>query len=255
MKNTGANPVLEVEHLSYTFPDGTVAIKNVSLKVTEGEKLIIAGPNGAGKSTLLLHFNGLLRGNGEIRIGGELISKKNIKELRQKVGLVFQNPDDQLFMPQVLDEVGFGLFGRMSRSEIEIKIEKILQDLAIEHLAEKSPLQLSLGEKKKVSLATVLVLEPEILVLDEPTSGLDPGSRRWLINYLKEYEKTTIVATHDLDLAWEIGEKIVIMDKGEIVAEGEREEILGNKNLLKKHGLEVPLLYLLEKAGVAPQIS
>lgn len=241
---------LEVNQLSYTFSNGTVAIRDISFSVIEGEKLMIIGPNGAGKSTLLLHINGLLRGKGEVKIFGEPITKKNLKKIRTQVGLVFQNPDDQLFMPKVLDDVAFGLFDRVTaREEIEAKVRKILKDLGIEHLAGKSQHQLSLGEKKKVSLATVLVLEPEILVLDEPTSGLDPGSRRWLINYLKETSRTIVVATHDLDLAWEIGQRMIIMDKGEIVARGGREEILGNKDLLEQHNLEIPLLYLLEKIG------
>jgi len=239
---------LEVNHLSYTFPDGTLALRDISFSVKEGEKLMIIGPNGAGKSTLLLNFNGLLRGKGEVKIYGEAITKKNLKKIRSQVGLVFQNPEDQLFMPKVVDDVAFGLFGRgVNREEIESKVKKILGDLGLESLAEKSPHQLSLGEKKKVSLATVLVLKPEILILDEPSSGLDPGSRRWLINYLQKTDRTTVVATHDLDLAWELGQTMILMDKGKIVARGGKEEILGNKNLLEQHGLEVPLLYLLER--------
>ncbi|MGB9892817.1 MAG: energy-coupling factor ABC transporter ATP-binding protein [Candidatus Saccharicenans sp.] len=242
---------LEINQLSYSYSDGTLAIKNISFSVIEGEKLMIIGPNGAGKSTLLLHLNGLLRGKGEIKIYGEPVIKKNLKKIRTRVGLVFQNPDDQLFMPSVLDDVAFGLFYRLTaREEIEVKVRKILKDLGIEHLAGKSQPELSLGEKKKVSLATVLVLEPEILVLDEPTSGLDPGSRRWLINYLKKTSRTLVVATHDLNFAWEIGQRMIIMDRGEIIAIGRREEILGNKDLLEQHNLEIPLLYLLEKIGV-----
>ncbi len=239
---------LEVNHLSYTFPDGTLALRDISFSVKEGEKLMIIGPNGAGKSTLLLNFNGLLSGKGEVKIYGEPVTKKKLKKIRSQVGLVFQNPEDQLFMPKVMDDVAFGLFDRVAnREEIESKVKKVLRDLGLESLAEKSPHQLSLGEKKKVSLATVLVLEPEILILDEPTSGIDPSCRRWLINYLEKTDRTTVVATHDLDLAWEVGQRMIIMDKGEILAQGTKEEILGNKDLLEQHGLEVPLLYFLEK--------
>jgi len=239
---------LEVKHLSYTFPDGTLALKDISFSVKEGEKVMIIGPNGAGKSTLLLNFNGLLRGKGEVKIFGEPVTRKNLKKIRSQVGLVFQNPEDQLFMPRVVDDVAFGLFGHgFNQEEIEDRIRKVLKELGLESLAKKSIHQLSLGEKKKVSLATVLVIEPEILILDEPSSGLDPGCRRWLINYLKRTDRTTVVATHDLDLAWEVGETMIILDRGEIVARGSKEEILGNKNLLEPHGLEVPPLYLLER--------
>lgn len=239
---------VEVDHLTYTFPDGTTALREVSFQVEEQEKLMIIGRNGAGKSTLLLHLNGLLKGKGEIKIFGETINKKNIKKIRAQVGLVFQSPDDQLFMPRVLDEVAFGLFnGEKEPEVIEFKTKKILQNLGIAALASKSPQQLSLGEKKKVSLATVLVLGPKVLVLDEPTSGLDPASRRWLINYLKNFNQTIIAATHDLDFAWEIGSKIMLIDEGQKIAEGQKEEILSNRELLEKHQLEVPLLYLLSK--------
>jgi cobalt/nickel transport system ATP-binding protein len=239
---------LEVNQLSYTFPEGAIAIRDISFSVTDGEKLMIIGPNGAGKSTLLLHVNGLLRGKGEVKIFGEPITRKNLRKIRTRVGLVFQNPDDQLFMPTVFDDVAFGLFGLLKdKQAIEEKVLAILKELEIDHLATRSPLRLSPGEKKKVSLAAVLVLQPEILVLDEPSSGLDPGSRRWLTNYLKNFNKTLIVATHDLDFAWEIGQKIIAMDRGETVARGGKEEILGNRDLLEQHHLEVPLLYLLEE--------
>jgi len=239
---------LEVNHLSYTFPDGAVALKDISFSVREGEKVMIIGPNGAGKSTLLLNFNGLLRGKGEVKIFGEPVTRENLKKIRSQVGLVFQNPEDQLFMPKVMDDVAFGLFGRgFKREEIEGRVRKVLKELGLESVAGKSIHQLSLGEKRKVSLATVLVLEPDILVLDEPTSGLDPGCRRWLINYLQKSDRTMVAATHDLDFAWEVGETMIIMERGEIVARGGREEILGNKDLLESHGLEVPAFYLLER--------
>ena len=242
-------PIIKLHQVTYHYPlTQTPALQDIDLEIEEGEFVAIIGPNGAGKSTLLLNFNGLLRGKGEVKIFGEPVTPENLKKIRSQVGLVFQNPEDQLFMPRVVDDVAFGLFGRgFNRDEIEGRVRKVLKELGLEPVAGKSIHQLSLGEKKKVSLATVLVLEPEILVLDEPSSGLDPGSRRWLINYLRKCDRTMVAATHDLDFAWEVGQRMIIMDRGEIVAQGRREEILGNKDLLEPHGLEVPLLYLLER--------
>jgi len=241
---------IELEHLSYTFPDGTEALRDVSFYVERGEKSVIIGPNGAGKSTLLLHLNGLLRGQGAVRILGQLIDRNNLKKIRAEVGLVFQNPDDQLFLPTPFDDVAYGLFNLSAdREEIAGKVRRILGELEVEHLAGKPSVHLSPGEKKRMSLATVLVLEPEILVLDEPSSDLDPGSRRWLVDYLKKRDATMLLATHDLDLAWEIGQKIILMNKGRVVAEGTKSQILGDRALLEQNHLELPLSYMLNKGG------
>jgi len=243
--------IIEVRNLSYTYPDGTPALKDISFSVREGETLAIIGPNGAGKSTLLLHLNGLLRAEGKIKIFGQAINKKNIGKIRSKVGFVFQDPNDQLFMPSVADDVAFGLFNQgLDRLEVEKRVWSVLKTLELEHCARKSAFNLSLGEMKKVSLATVLVLEPEILILDEPTVNLDPGTRKDFLNILKKIKKTKIIASHDLDLVYELCSRVVVMDKGEIVAEGRVLDILKNGQLLEAHRLAIPLSLLLDQQGI-----
>jgi cobalt/nickel transport system ATP-binding protein len=233
--------VIEVENLNFSYPDKTIALRNINFSVFRGESLAIIGPNGAGKSTLLLHLNGVLRGEGTVRVLGEKISKENIKRIREKVGMVFQDPNDQLFMPTVFDDVAFGPLNLyLEREEIEKRVDSILKELGLEGYGKKSPSHLSLGEKKKVSLATVLVLEPEILVLDEPTISLDPGTKRIFIDIFKDIKKTKLIATHDLDLILQLCSKVVLMDKGTVIAEGACRDILRNKKLLEDHSLEVP---------------
>ena len=240
--------VIEVRNLNFFYPDGNAALKNVSFSVSKGEDLAIIGPNGAGKSTLLLHLNGILRGEGQVNILDQELSKSNIKIIRRKVGIVFQDPNDQLFMPTVFEDIAFGLLNLgLERKDVEGRVDQVLRDLGLEALAEKSPLNLSYGEKKKVSLATILVLEPDILVFDEPTLGLDPGSKRNFIRLLKKLTMTKVLATHDIDLAWELCSKVVVMDNGIIVAEGTWKEILKNRRLLEDHGLEMPPSLLLKK--------
>jgi len=233
---------VEVKGLSYTFPDGTVAIQDVSFTVAEKEKVAIIGPNGAGKSTLLLLLNGLLRGQGLVKIAGLEVCRRNVKAIRLKTGLVFQDPDDQLFMPTVLDDVAFGLcrrgLGKNRQSEQVVeKVQNQLKELRAEHLINRSTMRLSLGEKKKVALAGVLITEAKILLLDEPTSGLDPASRRWLEDYLLGLERTLIMTTHDLELARKVAQRIILMSGGRLVAEGGPEEILDNRELLEASGL------------------
>jgi len=185
---------IEVINLNFTYPDKTVALKDINFFVHRGESLAIIGPNGAGKSTLLLHLNGVLKGEGQVRVLDEKISKENQKKVRSKVGIVFQDPNDQLFMPTVFDDIAFGLLNlNLNREKIEKRINKILKDMNLEGYKNKSSAHLSLGEKKKVSLATVLVLEPEILVLDEPASNLDPGTRRNFIELLKKIKKQKLL--------------------------------------------------------------
>jgi len=240
--------IVELRNLSYVYPDGTQALKDISFSVYRGEALAIIGPSGAGKSTLLLHLNGILKAEGEIKIFGQPISKKVLKQIRSKVGVVFQDPNDQLFMPTVADDVAFGLLNAgLPREEVEKRVEAILRDLELDHCARKPAFHLSLGEMKKTSLATVLVLEPEILILDEPTVNLDPGTRKAMIQLLKKIKKTKIVATHDLDLVYEFCSRVILMDKGRVVAEGEALDILKDGELLKAHSLEIPLSLLLDE--------
>lgn len=238
---------IEVRNLNFSYPDKTQALKNINFILNRGETLGLIGPNGAGKSTLILHLNGVLRGIGLVRVMGEEVNKQNIRRIRSRVGMVFQDPNDQLFLPTIFDDIAFGPlnFG-LPVPEVEKRVSKILKETDLDEVKHKSSLQLSLGEKKKVALATVMVMEPEILVLDEPSSSLDPGSRRTFIRMLGQIPVSKIIATHDLDLVAELCSRVVLMDAGEIIAQGETGKILSNKNLLEQHRLEIPASLLLQ---------
>jgi cobalt/nickel transport system ATP-binding protein len=233
--------LITVKRLSFAYPDGSPALDDVGFSLEKSRHLALIGPNGAGKSTLLLHLNGVLKGNGHIKVLGRPVKKPHLDFIRQKVGLVFQNPDHQLFMPTVFDDLAFGLLNAgLDRETAEERVNHILASLNLQDLQDKNPQHLSLGEKKKVSLATVLVLEPEILVLDEPSVSLDPGSRRQFIRILSNLPATKLIATHDLDLAWELCPEIILLDRGRIAARGRREDILTDEALLMRHNLELP---------------
>ena len=230
--------VVEIKGLNYSYPDGTIALRNVSLDVFEGESLGIIGPNGAGKSTLLLHLNGILKGDGYIRISDLEMEDKNLFRIRSRVGLVFQDPDNQLFMPTVFDDVAFGPINMgLPKGKVEESVSEALEEVDMLSSIKRLSHHLSFGEKKRVSIATVLSMNPEILALDEPSGNLDPKHRRELINLLKELNHTKIIATHDLGLVSEICSRIAIFDRGEVVAEGSVQDILGNGDLLEAHGL------------------
>ena len=235
-------PCIEVRNLSFSYPDGTEALRNISLVIGRGEKVAIVGPNGSGKSTLLLHLNGILRGKGEVRILGKAINKANLKEVRREVGLVFQEPDDQLFSPTVFDDVAFGPLNQdLSAEEVRTRVKEALQEVGLPGYENRSSHHLSYGEKKRVSIATVLSYNPEILALDEPTSNTDPKNRRRLINLLKGLAKTIVIATHDLDLVLDVCPRCLIINQGEIRANGKTEELLTNPHLLESNDLELPL--------------
>jgi cobalt/nickel transport system ATP-binding protein len=241
--------IIEIKNLNYTYPDGKQALKNINLDIFEGESVGIIGPNGAGKTTLLLHLNGILRGKGFISVFGNEINNGNLKIIRSKVGLVFQNPDDQLFSLTVFDDIAFGLLNmNIPPSEIKERINKVLKDLDLINYENLIPHHLSLGEKKRVSLATILVMEPEILVLDEPTSNLDPYSKRHLISILKKLKITKIIASHDLEMVLELTDRVILLNKGEKITEGKSIEILSNKNLMEANLLEVPLSLVFNSA-------
>jgi cobalt/nickel transport system ATP-binding protein len=233
--------VVEIRELNYTYPDGTKALSGISLDVFEGESLGIIGPNGAGKSTLLLHLNGILRGNSHVRILDLELNDKNLTRIRKKVGLVFQDPDNQLFMPTVFDDVAFGPVNmELSKDEVIASVNEALGKVDMLNSAKRASHHLSFGEKRRISIATVLSMNPEILVLDEPSSNLDPRHRRELIELLKQLNLTKIIATHDLNLVLEICSRVVLADKGGIVADGPALTILSNKELLQAHSLEEP---------------
>jgi len=234
--------VIEIKGLSYSYPDGVIALKNVNLDVFEDETIGLIGPNGAGKSTLLLHLNGILKGKGQIRILDLDVNEKNLKTIRSNVGMVFQDPDNQLFMPTIFEDVAFGPLNMgMSKTEVENAVRNALTKVDMLGSEKRLSHHLSFGEKKRISMATILSMNPEIIALDEPSSNLDPKHRRDLINFLKILKITKIIATHDLDMVLDICTKVVLIDKGMIIADGDTVTILNNKELLENHNLEVPL--------------
>jgi len=217
--------MITIKNLNYHYPDGTKALDNISLEVKQGETVGIIGPNGAGKSTLLLHLNGILEGDGKVEVDGE-------------VGLVFQNPDDQLFMPTVFDDVSFGPINmELNRKEIINQVDGALNKVGMVGFKERTSHHLSLGEKRKISLATVLSMNPDVLVLDEPTSNLDPASRREFINFIGKMDITKIIATHDLDMVKKTCSRVIILNNGKIILDGPTQGILSNHNLLQENGL------------------
>jgi cobalt/nickel transport system ATP-binding protein len=231
---------LELSGLRFTYPDGVEALRGVNLTVRRGEKVALLGPNGAGKSTLLLHLNGILSGKGKVRVAGVPVGSDNLAQVRAQVGLVFENPDDQLFSPTVLEDVAYGpLYMGLSRQEVLDRARRALAQVGMTGFEVRSPHHLSLGQKKKVAIATVLSMEPDILALDEPTASLDPRSRRELIHLLRELPQTMIVSTHDIPLVRDLLPRTVVMDDGAVVADGETQTILSDSALLAAHGLEV----------------
>lgn len=233
--------MIRVENVSYSYPDGKVALTDISFRIRCGEKVGIVGPNGAGKSTLLLLLNGVLRTpQGMITIADLPLSDRTLGQIRAKVGLVFQNPDDQLFSTTVYDDTAFGpRHMGLPESEIRSRVERALRRVGMLHASKRIPYHLSSGEKKRVALATVLAMQPDILVLDEPSAGLDPRGRREFINLLRTFEdKTVIISTHDMRLAYQLCARILILDGGQVVADGSTGELLTNPALMEKHGLE-----------------
>jgi cobalt/nickel transport system ATP-binding protein len=230
---------IEVDKLSYSYPDGHVALREASLTIAPGEKVALVGPNGAGKSTLMLHLNGILQGQGSVRVCGLDVIDKNLGKVRAAVGLVFQNPDDQLFSPTVFDDVAFGpIYQGLQKAAVEDCVYHALDAVHMRDYARRVSHHLSVGEKKRIAIATVLSMNPEILVLDEPSAGLDPRARRTLINQLRELPQTMLVSTHDLRLVHELFPRTIIMDEGCIVADGPTEQLLNDEALLNAHGLE-----------------
>lgn len=241
-----AMDAIVIEGLRYRYPNGNEALKGISLRIGVGESVAIVGPNGAGKTTLLLHLNGILRGEGKVFVFGDEVNGENLPRVRRRVGLVFQDPDDQLFMPTVIEDIAFGLLNiGCSRDEAIERAMNALRQVGMEGAAYRSPHQLSLGERKRIAIATVLAMHPDIMVLDEPMSNLDPRSRRSLISLLQSLNVTKVIATHDLDSAVQLCTRVIVMDNGEIVADGEPAAILGDKELMEAHGLETPLRLLV----------
>jgi cobalt transport protein ATP-binding subunit len=241
--------VIQIEHLSFSYPDGRQALHDVSLAIQSGEKVAIVGPNGAGKSTLFLHLNGTLRTRTQdgdrLRVAGFAVGDKTVQAVRAKVGLVFQDPDDQLFSPTVFEDVAFGpLHMGVPEEEIRERVARALAAVGMTGHEGLMPHHLSLGERKRIAIATVLSMDPEILVLDEPSAGLDPRARRNLIALLHELPQTMLVASHDMRLVWDLCSRTVILDGGRLVSEGPTSRLLQDEALMERHGLEVPYSHL-----------
>ena len=234
-------PIIQISSLSFAYPDGTGALDDVSLEIFENECIGLVGPNGAGKTTLLLHLNGILSGKGRIVVDGLEVCKRNIREIRKKVGIVFQDPEDQLFSSTVFDDIAFGP-GTMGLDKTEIlsRVRSALREADLEGCEEKPPYHLSFGQKKKAALASILSMRPKIIVLDEPTSNMDPRGRRRFLRLIKGLRATKILSTHDMESVSELCDRVIVLDSGRLVADGDARTILSDKGLMESHGLEVP---------------
>jgi len=235
--------IVEATDLEFTYPDNTHALRRVSFTFHHGESVAIVGANGAGKSTLLLHLNGYLTPSaGQVRIGDCLLMRDTLREVRRTVGMVFQDPDDQLFMSTVYDDVAFGPLNLgLTLEEVNQRVEEALVTVGMESLKDRPPHRLSAGQKRRVAIASVLSMSPDILVMDEPSAGLDPRARRQLIDLLGTFRHTKIIATHDLDLALDVCERTIVMHNGRISADGPTTEVFADEALLAASRLEKPL--------------
>jgi cobalt/nickel transport system ATP-binding protein len=236
-------PTMEVRELTHAYPDGTPALRGVDVRIVPGESVAVVGANGAGKSTLLLHLNGLLLPTtGEVRIGGVPVTRAALAQVRRTVGFVFQDADDQLFMPTVQDDVAFGPTNLgLTAPEVALRVRTALEAVGAAHLSARAPYRLSGGEKRAVAIAGVLAMAPSVLVLDEPSSGLDPAARRRLIDLLRSLTQTRVIATHDLDLVLEVCQRVLILHRGRVQADGRPDVLFADRALLELCHLEPPL--------------
>lgn len=238
-------PSLQLTQVAYAYPDGHQALFGVDLTLQRGERVALLGPNGAGKTTLVMHLNGILAaGHGQVRVAGEVVDASDraaLARVRARVGIVFQDPDDQLFMPTVAEDVAFGPRNMgLAEDEIARRVDQALQRVGMADFAERPPHHLSFGQRRRVAVATVLAMEPEILVLDEPSSNLDPASRRELAEILRDLDITMLMVTHDMPYALELCERAVVLSGGRIVADGPTVDLLCDDALMRAHRLELP---------------
>lgn len=237
-----STPVVELRGLRHAYPDGHEALSGVDLHVHPGERVALLGPNGAGKTTLVLHLNGVLRpDSGTVTISGLPVAEDSLLEVRRRVGIVFQDPDDQLFMPTVRQDVAFGPRNLGLRgAELDARVDDALAAVEVSDLADRPPHHLSFGQRRRVAIATVLAMEPEILVLDEPSSNLDPAARREVADILRGLDVTVLMVTHDLPYALELCERSVLLSDGQVVGDGPTADLLGDRELMAAHRLELP---------------
>jgi cobalt transport protein ATP-binding subunit len=233
---------VDIEHVHFAYPDGFEALRGVSLRLARAEKVALVGPNGAGKSTLMLALNGIhLPSHGTVSIGGSIVDRRTVRRIRAEVGLVFQDPDDQLFSPTVFEDVAFGpLHMGVPEAEIHGRVERALAAVGMTGFERRLPHRMSLGQRKRVALATVLSMDPSVLVFDEPSAGLDPRGRRELIGLLRRLPQTLLISTHDMRLVAEVFPRMVVMDSGLVVGDGPTDVILSDAPFLEAHGLEAP---------------
>ena len=252
---------LELRRLSFRYPSGRVALDDVTCSISAGERVAVVGPSGAGKSTLLMHLNGLLPtkpllddDQTQVFVQSQAVIKSRLREVRRQIGYLFQDPDDQLFCPTVREDVAFGPLNLgLSNDEVLARVDRSLVAVGLPEHGPRNPSQLSTGERKRVCLAGVLACEPSILVLDEPTSNLDPRARRQLLEILRQFPGTQIIATHDLEFVLDLCQRALVLDGGKLQADGPVEQVLSNSNLMDRHGLEVP--WRLRCGSVAPVCS
>ncbi len=233
---------VKAENLNYSYPDGTRALRDISLSIGDGEKVAVVGPNGSGKSTFLTMLNGVRKGTGLLEIFGHPMNRENVKIIKQLVGIVFQNPDDQLFCPTLFEDISFGpLNQRKAPEEVRTLVELALREVGLIGMQHRSSFHLSFGERKLASIATVVAMYPSLIALDEPTSNLDMAHRRKIIHWIQKYSKTIILTSHDLDMILETCQRVILFNKGSIVKDGTVQEILYDEALLTSNDLELPL--------------
>ncbi len=249
-----STPVLDVSGLAYAYPDGHQALFGVDLHVHAGERVALLGPNGAGKTTLVLHLNGILTaGAGTVTVSGLPVAKEHLQEIRRRVGIVFQDPDDQLFLGSVRQDVAFGPANMGLRgAALEARVMESLERVGMAAFADRPPHHLSFGQRRRVAVATVLAMEPEILVLDEPSSNLDPASRRELADILRSLDVTVLMVTHDLPYALELCPRSVVLSDGAVVADGSTYDVLTDDALMRAHRLELPFGFDPRTIGSLP---
>jgi cobalt transport protein ATP-binding subunit len=245
---------IHARDLRFTYPNGVVGLDGLDLHITHGERVAVLGPNGAGKTTLMLHLNALLTGTGDLEVAGLRVGHDDVRDLRARVGLIFQDPDDQLFMPTVREDVAFGPLNLgLSKPEVSDRVQLALEAVRMSEHAARAPHQLSLGQRRRVAIASVLAMHPSLLVLDEPSANLDPRTRRELMETLDAIDRTLVIVTHDLPLAAVLCERAVLLSAGRIVADGPTRELLADEQLLAANDLELPEGFSLRSLPASPR--